>query len=203
MLLRRIQPALRITLVVWLLTAVIYPLMLWGMGQLIFPAQANGSLLTDAQGTVIGSSLIGQPFQSARYFWGRPSAIAYATDLADRQTGRSGNQHLGPTNPLLRDRIATAAQQWQATGLSEIPNDLLYSSASGLDPHISLAAAQAQIPRVAAARQRSPEAIATLIDCYRDRPVLGIIGGTGINVLQLNRALDRNDPAEGQTCPNR
>ncbi len=201
MLLRNFRPALRITLVFWLLTAVIYPLALFVIGQLVFPFQANGSLLTDAQGTVVGSQLIGQPFQSDRYFWGRPSAIAYATDPADRQTGISGNQHLGPTNPQLRDRIAAEARRLQAAGLSSIPNDLLYSSASGLDPHISSAAAQAQVARVAAARQRSPEVIAELVECYRDRRVFGLIGGTGINVLQLNRALDLPQPSTNQICP--
>jgi K+-transporting ATPase ATPase C chain len=187
--LREMGRSLRLSAALWLLTAVIYPVILLLAGAAL-PFQANGSLLTNDQGQVIGSALIGQPFASDRYFWPRPSAIAYSTDPQVAKTGISGASNLAPTNPALAERITTEKQRIQQTGI-EPPGDLLYSSGSGLDPHISPASAIAQLDRVTRARQLAPDQLRGLIDQATDRPFLNLMGEPGVNVLKLNLALDR------------
>ncbi|MBD2160353.1 K(+)-transporting ATPase subunit C [Limnothrix sp. FACHB-1083] len=187
--LREMGRSLRLSAALWLLTAVIYPVILLVAGAAL-PFQANGSLLTNDQGQVIGSALIGQPFTSDRYFWPRPSAIAYSTDPQVAKTGISGASNLAPTNPALAERIATEKQRLQQAGI-EPTGDLLYSSGSGLDPHISPASAIAQLDRVARARQVTPDQLRSLIDQATDRPFLNLFGEPGVNVLKLNLALDR------------
>lgn len=204
---REISRAIRVTLALWVLTAILYPLAMVAVGQIIFPAQANGSLLTNAQGQVIGSALIGQPFTRDRYFNSRPSTTNYSTanpqDDAARvlQTGVSGASNLAPSNPALRDRIlgkpdpdpqqaiVGAIPQLQAAGITPTA-DLVYTSGSSLDPHITPEAARAQIPRIAQTRQLQPTQLEQLITQNTDGRFLGLFGEPGVNVLQLNLALD-------------
>jgi potassium-transporting ATPase KdpC subunit len=186
---REISRAIRSTLILWVITAIIYPFCAIAFGQLVLPAQANGSLL-EVEGKVIGSSLIGQPFRSDRYFWSRPSAIAYSTGEDASPTGLSGASNLAPSNPELLARIQTESDRLQKSNV-ELTNDLVYTSGSGLDPHISLEAARNQIDRVAKARNLNPNQVETLIPRYTDGRFLGIFGEPGVNVLQLNLALDR------------
>jgi potassium-transporting ATPase KdpC subunit len=200
--------AIRTTLVLWIVVAVIYPVIILGVGQLALPSQANGSLLKNAQGQVIGSALIGQPFTSDRYFNSRPSTTNYSTanpqdDTAGiLKTGVSGASNLAPSNPALRDRIQgkTDSDPSQAivgelTRLQQAEvkptADLLYTSGSSLDPHITPEAALAQIGRVAKARGLQPNQLETLIVQNTDRRSLGLFGEPGVNVLKLNLALDQ------------
>lgn len=181
--------SLRSTVILWILTVLIYPAIILMIGQVVFPYQANGSLITTANGQIVGSALIGQSFTRDEYFWGRPSAINYSEDPIANPTGLSGASNLAPSNPALLDRIKTEAQRLKTKGVQPTA-DLLYSSASGLDPHISLTAAQAQISRVANARSLSPEQLQTLITQNTEHRFLGIFGEPGVNVLTLNLALD-------------
>jgi K+-transporting ATPase ATPase C chain len=182
------------TLVLWVLTAIIYPAIVLGVGQTFFPYQADGSLLQNLRGEVVGSALIGQPFTSPRYFWSRPSSVDYSTsqytgweDVA--KTGVSGASNLAPSNPELLKRIKLKSEQLQAAD-SRPTSDLVYASGSGLDPHITLEAAYAQVDRVADARGLSPEEVAGLINRYTEGRFLWIFGQEGVNVLRLNLALD-------------
>jgi K+-transporting ATPase ATPase C chain len=190
-----ISKAIRATLLLWLLTGLVYPLVMLGIGQLAFPVQANGSLLTNAQGNVVGSALIGQPFVSDRYFNSRPSAIDYSTadphqdHLGILQTGVSGASNLAPSNPALIQRIEGTIAQWKPAGI-EPTADLVYSSGSGLDPHITPAAARVQIPRIAQVRHLPPEQLEDFIRQNTDDRFLEIFGEPGVNVLKLNLALD-------------
>lgn len=185
---REIGRAIRSTLVLWVLVAILYPLVILIIGQIAFPFQANGSLLRNAQGQVVGSALIGQPFTSDRYFHGRPSTTNYSTanPAEDKagvlKTGVSGASNLAPSNPALLERIKATKDAPSA--------DLLYTSGSGLDPHITIDAAQAQVQRVAQKRQLSPQKLETLIANNTDGRFLGIFGEPGVNVLKLNLALD-------------
>ena len=199
--------AIRMSLVLWILVAVLYPALMLVLGQLTFPERANGSLLTNAQGQVVGSALIGQPFQGDRYFWSRPSAVNYSTanpqNDADGilQTGISGASNLAPGNPALLDRIRgnTASDPSQSI-VGAIPTleqanipataDLIYTSGSGLDPHITPAAAGAQIDRIAQVRGLNANRIDSLIQKHTERRFFSIFGEPGVNVLKLNLALD-------------
>jgi potassium-transporting ATPase KdpC subunit len=181
--------SIRLVLVLWLLTAVAYPLITLLLGQVLFPFQANGSLWQNAQGTTIGSALIGQPFTADRYFWSRPSTINYATAPEVSTTGTSGASNLAPSNPALLDRIKPEAQRLQQAGI-QLSADRLYTSGSGLDPHISVAAAQAQIGRVATARGLAVQRLQPLVSQATDGRLLGVFGEPGVNVLKLNRSLD-------------
>jgi potassium-transporting ATPase KdpC subunit len=184
---REASRAIRSTLVLWVITALIYPLVMVAIAQVAFPFQANGSLLTNAQGQPIGSALIGQPFTSDRYFNSRPSTTNYST--ADPQkdetnvlkTGVSGASNLAPSNSALIDRIKQAKP---ATA------DLAYTSGSSLDPHISPESAIAQIPRIAGARGLQPNQLEILVSQNTDGRSLGMFGEPGVNVLKLNLALD-------------
>jgi K+-transporting ATPase ATPase C chain len=185
-------PAFSLTGALLLLTGVAYPALLYAVGRITMPWTAGGSLVHDHAGRVVGSALIGQAFVSARYFHGRPSAVAY--DAAG-----SGASNLGPTNPALADSIARAGERFRATnGLAStacLPSDAVTASGSGLDPDISPETAALQIDRVAASRRATTGAVTALVEAYTTRPVLGIIGEPRINVLRLNLALDSLDRA--------
>ncbi len=182
---REVTKAVRATAVLWVLLGVIYPVMILVIGQLFFPYQANGSLIKNTQGQVIGSALIGQTFKSDRYFRSRPSTINYssANPQADStgilKTGVSGASNLAPSNPALLDRPR------------ETTADLFYTSASGLDPHITPQSAQSQISRIASVRNLPPEQLDRLIRQNTDHRILGLWGEPGVNVLKLNLALDQ------------
>jgi potassium-transporting ATPase KdpC subunit len=204
---REIVRAIRSTLVLWVLVAVIYPFAMLAISQIAFPYQANGSLIKNAQGQVIGSALIGQPFTSDRYFNSRPSTTTYSTadpkkdEAGVLKTGVSGASNLAPSNPDLLDRINGKTDPDPKKSIAgDLPRlqqaktkptaDLLYSSGSGLDPHITPEAAIAQIQRVAQARKLQPNKLATLIEQNTDGRAIGIFGEPGVNVLKLNLALD-------------
>lgn len=173
----------------WILTAFLYPLLIFLIGQGIFPYQANGSILTNAQGDIVGSALVGQTFTTDEYFLSRPSTIAYSEGDAAAPTGISGGSNLAPSNPDLLDRVQAEAQRLRDAGI-EPTADLLYTSGSGLDPHISPAAAEAQVERVAQSRGLSADEVRSLIAQNTDGRFLGIFGEPGVNVLPLNLALD-------------
>mgnify|MGYP003326090780 CR=1 FL=1 len=189
---REIFRAARITLVIWLLTAIIYPLFILLVGQSIFPFSANGSIISNVNAQPIGSTLIGQGFTSDRYFHGRPSAVRYSQGQKAQPTGISGGSNFAPTNPQLQERILKQAEELQNENKQAVA-DLIYTSGSGLDPHISLKAARQQISRVAQARGVKEDDIIPLITKYIDGRFLGIFGEPGINILRLNYALDLQD----------
>lgn len=170
--------SLRIYLVITLLTGLVYPLAMTGVAQLLFPRQANGSRIIQ-QGTLIGSDLLAQKFESPKYFWPRPSAADYATIP-------SGASNKGPTSADLKKAIDERREKFG----NDAPVDLLTASGSGLDPHISPEGARLQIPRVAAARNMSIQKVSELVDQTIELPQLGFLGEPRVNVLRLNRALD-------------
>jgi K+-transporting ATPase ATPase C chain len=187
-----LRPALVLFGALTLSCGVLYPAAVTGIGRIVFPHQADGSLL-EADGHAIGSTLIGQPFSAPRYFWGRPSATA---PLPDNAAG-SGGSNLGPTNPALLDAVkarVTALRKADPGNRAPIPVDLVTASASGLEPEISVAAADYQAARVAAARGLPVAQVRALVDRYRQDPVLGIVGEPRVNVLALNLALDGKVP---------
>jgi K+-transporting ATPase ATPase C chain len=181
--------AISITLVLWLLTAIIYPLAITVVGQVFFPLPANGSIMLNLNNEPIGSVLIGQMFTSDRYFHGRPSAVKYSQGKRAMPTGISGASNLAPSNPELKDRIMEKVSQLRDEDLQPVA-DLIYSSGSGLDPHISLKAAGQQIERVARTRGMQEQDVLILVNKYTDGRFLGIFGEPGVNVLRLNYALD-------------
>ena len=186
---KEVSRSIRLTLVLWVLTAVIYPFLMVGLGQVLFPFQANGSLVQNLQGLPVGSALIGQVFTSERYFQSRPSTVDYSQGEKAGKTGISGASNLAPSNPELLKRIQAQATQLQQSGIQPIA-DLVYTSGSGLDPHITLEAAQTQLDRVAKARNLSSDEIVPLINKHTQGRFLGIFGEPGVNVLNLNRELD-------------
>ncbi len=182
-------PALRMLVVLSVLTGVAYPLLVTGIAQLAFPWRANGSLLIENQ-KVVGSELIGQPFADPKYFWGRPSA----TSPQPYNSGASSGSNLGARNPALAEAVTARIKALrdadpEATG--PVPADLVTTSASGLDPHISVAAADYQISRIAKARGLAPEALRALVAQHTQPPTFGVLGEKRVNVLQLNLNLDR------------
>jgi len=180
--------ALRLSLVLLILCGGVYPAVTTLVGQVAFPRQANGSLLTRSDGTLIGSELIGQQFDKDRYFHPRPSAAG-----ADGYNAASSSgSNLGPTNKVLTDRVASAASDLRAENpsLTTLPADLLTTSASGLDPDISIAAAMAQVPRIAKSRSLTEDRVKALVNEKAVGPELGIFGNRRVNVLLLNLALD-------------
>jgi potassium-transporting ATPase KdpC subunit len=170
-----------------ILTGVLYPLAVTGIGRLVFPRQARGSLIV-RDGQVVGSALIGQPFASPRYFWSRPSATS-----PPYNAGASSGSNLGPIHPALEDSVRARLAALHAADPSltqPIPVDLVTSSASGLDPHISVAAALVQAPRVARARGLQEDTVQRLVARYTTGRTLGVLGEPTVNVLELNLALD-------------
>jgi potassium-transporting ATPase KdpC subunit len=186
---RQIVPAIMLTVLMTVLFGLIYPLVITGIAQVIFPQQANGSLIVEG-GRVVGSRLIGQPFSDPKYFWGRLSATSpYPYNAAS-----SGGSNLGPTNQALLDEVNHRIDDLRKAdpgNRAPIPVDLVTSSASGLDPDISPAAAAYQAPRVARLRHLPLETVTRLIQQHTVAPQFGILGEPRVNVLELNRALDR------------
>jgi K+-transporting ATPase ATPase C chain len=185
--LARLRAALVLLAALTVLTGVAYPLLVTGVAQAAFPRQANGSLI-EREGKAIGSSLLGQPFDDPKYFWSRLSGTTPAYN-AQASTGTN----LGPTNPALTDAAKARIEALRAAdpgNADPIPVDLVTASGSGLDPHISPAAALYQAPRVARARGLDVDRVRTLIAQHTDGPQLGIFGEPGVNVLALNLALD-------------
>lgn len=186
---RDLLTAIRTTLVLWVLTAILYPVLILIIGQSIFPFQANGSLIKNPQGEIIGSTLIGQNFTSNRYFLSRPSSVDYSPVKDGLATGISGGSNLAPSNPDLLKKVTERIDQLQSNNI--IPTaDLVYSSGSGLDPHISIQAANAQIQRVANARSLNPNQVEILVNKNTEHRFLGIFGEPGVNVLKVNLDLD-------------
>ncbi|MBD2665844.1 potassium-transporting ATPase C chain [Richelia sinica FACHB-800] len=186
---REILRALRMTLILWLITAIIYPIFILGVGQAALSFPANGSVVYNVDNQPIGSALIGQSFTSDKYFHSRPSAVKYSQGRKARPTGISGGSNLAPTSPELMNRIMETATQMQDDGLQLVP-DLIYASGSGLDPHISLKAARQQLSKVAQARGIKEDEIIPLINKYTEGRFLWIFGEPGVNILRLNYALD-------------
>jgi potassium-transporting ATPase KdpC subunit len=184
---RQMLPALRMTLVLTVLTGLIYPGIVTGLCQMLFPNQANGSLVYK-DGKVIGSTLIGQNFSKPEYFQPRPSAAGNGYDA----TASSGS-NLGPTNQKLVDRVKASVDKFRKDNpnfTGTIPADLLTASGSGLDPHLSPESADAQVERVAQARGASPQDIRSLVAQLTEGRDLGFLGEPRVNVLKLNQALD-------------
>jgi K+-transporting ATPase ATPase C chain len=184
---RQMLPALRMTLVLTVLTGMIYPGIVTGLCQMLFPNQANGSLIYK-DGKVIGSSLIGQNFTKPEYFQPRPSAAGNGYDA----TASSGS-NLGPTSQKLVDRVKASADKFHKDNpnfTGPVPADLLTASGSGLDPHLSPESADAQVDRVAQARAASPQDIRSLVAQLTESRDLGFLGEPRVNVLKLNEALD-------------
>ena len=167
--------------------AVAYPAVVWLFGQAAAPGKAEGSLIRDPHGEVIGSALIGQGFTSARYVWPRPSAVGYDAAAA-------GGSNLSPASPALAERARATLAALGATAARPAPPDLVTASGSGLDPHVTLAAARYQAERVAAARGVGAAEVERLIDELAFDPAAGLAGGRLVNVLALNLALDRRFP---------
>jgi K+-transporting ATPase ATPase C chain len=185
-----LRPAIGVTIILAIVCCGIYPLVVFGIAQVAFPNQANGSLIVGKDGTVRGSALIGQQFTGEKYFHPRPSAAGSGYDATS-----SGGSNLGPTSQKLRDAIAQNITDYRAqNGLATnapVPADAVTASASGLDPHISLRNAELQAPRVARARNLAVEKVLELVRANTDAADLGFLGEPGVNVLLLNLALDK------------
>ncbi|XVJ60038.1 MAG: potassium-transporting ATPase subunit KdpC [Tepidisphaera sp.] len=203
-----LRPALVLFAILSLITGMVYPLVITGIAQVVFADKANGSIVTGKDGKAIGSELIGQDFSAgdpkdaAKWFWGRTSAtgpVPYTALNLDKGTGSSGS-NLAPTNPALIDNVkarvdalaaADSSVGYARAAAQPIPVDLVTSSASGLDPHISPAAAEYQVPRIAKARGMSEEAVRSLVTKHSTGRTLGVLGEPVVNVLALNLDLNQ------------
>ena len=188
MFIAQIRPAIVSFILLTVITGVLYPLLVTGISQVVFHQQAQGSLITLSDGKVVGSSLIGQNFDDPKYFWGRLSATSPSYNAS-----ASSGSNLGPSNSALTDNIKAriaALKTVDPNNTALIPVDLVTSSGSGLDPHISLAAANYQLSRVAHRRGLSEETIKTIVNQYTQGRFLGLLGEPVVNVLQLNLAID-------------
>jgi potassium-transporting ATPase KdpC subunit len=186
---KHLVTSILMTVVTTVLLGIIYPFVVTGLAQLIFPRQANGSMIT-SNGTLIGSRLIGQPFSSPGYFRSRPSAAGTGYDA-----GNSGGSNLGPTNKMLIDRMNGDIQKAQAENPGNpVPMDLVTTSGSGLDPHISPEAAAFQVPRIARERGISEADVSALVANHTEGRQLGFLGEPRVNVLELNLDLDTTHP---------
>ena len=185
-----IRGAIFATLVLAIICCGVYPLVVFGISQALFHDKANGSLIVDRDGTVRGSKLLAQGFTAEKYFHPRPSAAGNGYDAAN-----SGGSNLGPTskklNDALKDRVAAYRKENGLTENNSVPADAVMASGSGLDPHISLRNAELQTPRVTKARNLSEDKVRGLIQRYIDERDLGVFGEPGVNVLELNLALDQ------------
>ena len=185
---KQLRPALVSLVALTLITGVIYPLVVTGIAQVVFPYQAGGSLLV-SDGKPIGSRLIGQNFSDPKYFWGRPSA----TGPMPYNAANSGGSNQGPTHPALVEAVKSRVEALKAADPANgapIPVDLVTASASGLDPEISVAAARYQVARVARARALAPDVVDALVARHAEDRLLGLLGEKRVNVLALNLALD-------------
>lgn len=183
-----LRPALSLFLLLSLVTGLLYPMAVTGVAQVALPEQANGSLLHDADGQVIGSRLIGQAFTEPGLFWGRPSATAPTPYNAIN----SGGSNLGPLNPALTDAVTARVAALRAADPSNtqpVPVDLVTASGSGLDPHISVAAARYQLGRVARTRGLSEASLWAVVERHTQRPWAGVLGESQVNVVTLNAEL--------------
>jgi len=181
----QVRPAFFMLLIFTIITGVIYPLAVTGMAQVLFPHQANGSLIME-NGKAVGSELIGQQFDDPKYFWGRPSAAGY-------NAAASSGSNYGPMNSALIDSVQARIDALKAADPENtlpIPVDLVTASGSGLDPHISVAAALYQVHRVASARGWSEAEVTSLVEKYTEGRQFGIFGEPRVNVLKINLALD-------------
>ena len=180
------RPAFSLLILFTVVTGVIYPFAVTSVSQVIMPEKANGSLIT-RDGKVVGSELIGQSFAAPEYFWSRPSA----TSAKPYDAAGSGGSNLGPTNPALIEALKQRIEALKSSNpAAAIPVDLVTASASGLDPHISAAAAEYQVARVARARKLPVAQVTTLVAEHTEKPLLGFIGEARVNVLKLNLALN-------------
>jgi potassium-transporting ATPase KdpC subunit len=188
---RNLLISIWMTLATTVLLGIVYPLVVTGLAQLLYPRQANGELIRQPDGTVIGSSLLGQPFTSPGYFHSRPSAAG----PAGYDPMASGGSNLGPTNKVLIDRVSGNVQSLSAENAgAPIPVDLATASGSGLDPHISPASAEFQVPRVARERGMKEDELRALVAKHTEQRQLGFLGEPRVNVLELNLELNASHP---------
>ena len=184
---KEIRPAIMMLVLFTVICGGIYPAVVTGVAYAVFPKQAKGSFITDEKNHEIGSSLIGQPFSDAKYFWGRPSA---STDFGYNPMG-SGGSNSGPTNPDFIKAVGDRVKALRDTGVTgSVPADLVEASASGLDPHITPESAALQVARVAKTRHIAEAELSKLVAAHTEGRQLGILGDPRVNVLELNLALD-------------